>query len=236
MFYSDAPVLLVSGGKGGVGKSSVSAGIANALCAKGFRMGVLDADLTGPSQSVLFPGEMRAEGSLLVPAACGNISVCSMGYLSEDPSALVWSEDAARSLFERFLFKTEWGRLDVLVVDLPPTSGTTTRVLMEFFERASTVFVTTESQLALADCRRDVTFHRKLENNAVGIIHNMAYHECGACGARQPIGASDELDAFARDAGLPVLARLPYCDTIADGEALAEVASCIAERKEFLHA
>ena len=112
----------------------------------------------------------------------------------------------------------------------------TTRVLMEFFERASTVFVTTESQLALADCRRDVTFHRKLENNAVGIIHNMAYHECGACGARQPIGASDELDAFARDAGLPVLARLPYCDTIADGEALAEVASCIAERKEFLHA
>ena len=236
MFYSDVPILLVSGGKGGVGKSSISAGIANAFCAKGFRVGMLDADLTGPSQSVLFPGTMRAKGSLLIPAVCENISVCSMGYLSENPSALVWSEDAARSLFERFLFKTEWGCLDMLVVDLPPTSGMITRVLMEFFEYASTVFVTTGSQLALADCRRDITFHRKLENNGIGIIHNMAYHECNVCGARQAIGASCDLDAFARDVGLPILARLPYCDAIVDGGALAEVASCIAERKGFLHA
>lgn len=230
MFYSKTPVLLVSGGKGGVGKSSVSAGLANAIARLGAHVGLLDADINGPSQSFLFAGQMTAESTLLRPVRHGNVAVCSMGYLSENPSALVWSDDAARSLFSRLLFQTEWGAIDLLIIDLPPTSGVITRLLMKHIEHADTVFVTTASHLALADCRRDLTFHRRFENNALGIIHNMAYMECRECGKRMPIGEIEFLNTLSRETGIPVLARLPYDIGIADGLTLGDAAKTLAAK------
>lgn len=235
MYYDNAPVVLVSGGKGGVGKSSVSAGIVKALAHNGLHVGLLDADLTGPSQSVLFGGQMSASGDSLVPMHSGNVSVCSLGYLSESPSALVWSEDAMRSLFARFLFETAWGDIDLMVVDLPPTSGAVTRLLMERIERAGTVFVTTASDLAIADCRRDITFHRKLENNPLGIIHNMAYIKCVDCQHFQPIGTDESLNSLADEVGLSILAKLPYDDRIACGAHLDDTAVFIAEQLGVIH-
>ena len=208
-------IILVSGGKGGVGKSTISAGLAKSLAKTGLNVGLLDADVSGPSQHYLFPdAKMVAHENKLLPALIDGVYVASMGYLSESTSAIVWSDDIGRGLMSTLLNNVLWGKLDLLVVDLPPSTSPVTRILLEFIEKAWVVFVTTGSALSMADCKRDIMFHRRLETYPLGIVENLSYVLCPDCNKKLHLFDSYEVEKIAAGNGLEVLSQFPFSNTI----------------------
>lgn len=225
MLNENAKIILVSGGKGGVGKSSVCAGLARGFNSIGMATGILDADITGPSQHVLFPtSNVIANKNAISIPLIDEIAVCSMGYFSETGSSLVWMDETIRSLFYTLLYESTWPILDVLIVDLPPSSGSVTRILLEFLDATNTIFVTTSSQLALADLRRDITYHRRLGSRGLGIVNNMAFIKCDNCGAINIISNSLDVEKISIETNLPILATFPYDYKIFNGNGCKEFA------------
>lgn len=224
MLNKDVKILLVAGGKGGVGKSSISAGLASAFSMDGHSVGLLDADITGPSQSTLFPFDnVRAVGTSIEIPIFNGVAICSMGYFSERDSALVWSEETISSLFYSFLCEADWPKAELLIVDLPPTSGEVARILLDFFDCTNTVFVTTGTALSAADLRRDIAYHRRLQSHPIGIIENMAYFQCNHCNEKIYFSDNTILKDVTDETGLPLLIQLPYDRSIVKGYQLRNI-------------
>jgi ATP-binding protein involved in chromosome partitioning len=225
-------IIAVASGKGGVGKSTTSANLAIGLARMGLKVGLLDADLFGPSQPRLFGISGRPdmeEGGALKPIEKFGVKVMSIGFLVPDDAAIVWRGPMVMSALTQLLRDVAWGELDVLVVDMPPGTGDTQLTMAQNVGLAGAVIVSTPQDLALIDARRGIAMFNQVHVPIYGLFENMSYFLCPHCGERTDIfshgGAKAEaekmdvpflgeapLDASVRetsDAGLPVVAKDP---------------------------
>ena len=218
------PALVVTGGKGGVGKSTVAAGLARALSRQGVRAGLLDADLTGPSQHLLFPGEeLRSNGKRLVSSAKCGIPVASLGMLMERDTPIVFNRHTVWGTLLQLIEDVDWSACSVLVVDTPPGAGDVHTRLRDILGRQTWIVVSTGSDLATADCRRCLSLLARIEVNVLGLVENFAFDKCEHCGAERSLFERNALKQVASEAGLRLLARLPWATGVAHGKGMREL-------------
>jgi ATP-binding protein involved in chromosome partitioning len=184
-------IVAVASGKGGVGKSTVAANLALALHANGLRVGVLDADIYGPSMPRMLGISGRptasADGKILKPMENYGIKVMSIGFLVPEDTAMIWRGPMVMSALQQMLRDVDWGELDIMVVDMPPGTGDAQLTMAQQVALAGAVIVSTPQDIALIDARRGLTMFNKVNVPVLGIIENMSYFLCPHCGERTEI-------------------------------------------------
>ena len=205
-------LIAVGSGKGGVGKSTLSANLAVALARKGRRVGLVDADIYGPSQPRLLNAEgqsPQARGKQLIPVQTEyGVSMLSMGQLVEAGKAIAWRGPMAAGALTQ-LMEADWGDIDDLVIDLPPGTGDVQLTMIQKFKPAGAVIVSTPQDLALIDATRAIAFFEKADVPVLGVVENMAGYVCPHCGeASDPFGTGGA-EAEAKRLGYPFLGRIP---------------------------
>lgn len=183
-------VIAVASGKGGVGKSTVSANLALALSAEGAKAGVLDADIYGPSQPRMLGVGGRPEskdGKSLEPMNSYHVQVMSIGFLIEEDTPMIWRGPMVTQALEQLLQDTQWRDLDYLIIDLPPGTGDIQLTLAQKVPVSGAVIVTTPQDIALLDARKALKMFEKVEIPVLGIIENMSTHICSNCGHEEHI-------------------------------------------------
>jgi ATP-binding protein involved in chromosome partitioning len=205
-------VVAIGSGKGGVGKSTVAANLAAALALDGAAVGLLDADIYGPSQSKMFAVEGRRlladEQKRIIPLKNHGVKVISIANLVEDGQALTWRGPILHGTLTQLLQQTVWGELDYLVVDLPPGTGDVQLSLSQLVTLTGMVLVTTPQDVALLDVKRAYTMARKTHVPVLGVIENMSYYQLPD-GSKDPIFGEGGAEAFSRAERLPLLAQVP---------------------------
>ncbi|MEF9949659.1 MAG: Mrp/NBP35 family ATP-binding protein [Mucinivorans sp.] len=218
-----ARVVAVASGKGGVGKSTVAANLARSMAARGMKVGLLDADIYGPSQPALFhregyqPVAADDEGKMIVPALTDEgIALMSIGFFIKADDALVWRGPMATNALRQLIHQTAWGELDMLVVDLPPGTGDVHLTVVGELKVDSAIIVTTPSPLALADALRGIKMFRAENINVpiAGVVSNMAYFETSDLPGKRyyVFGEPTALQQMAAAEGIEVLAEIPLGD------------------------
>jgi ATP-binding protein involved in chromosome partitioning len=206
-------IIAVASGKGGVGKSTTACNLALGLSKLGLRVGVLDADLFGPSMPRLFgitekPG-LAPDGKGLIPITKFGVKVISIGMLVDDNSAIVWRGPMVISALNQFLRDVEWGELDVLVVDMPPGTGDVQLTMAQNVPLAGAVIVSTPQDLSLIDARRGIAMFKQVQAPLLGIVENMSYFLCPHCGGRTDVFAHGGARHEAEKQGVPFLGEIP---------------------------
>ena len=207
--------ILVMSGKGGVGKSTVAATVALFLAKRGFRVGLLDVDLHGPSVPRLLGirGGLQVEEKGVVRpfAVNGNLSVMSMEMVLGDnkDAAVIWRGPLKISAIRQFISDIEWGDLDFLVVDSPPGTGDEPLTVAHTIPDAEALIVTTPQEISLADVRKSINFCRQVDMKILGLVENMAAMTCPHCGERVTLFGSGGGAALAESTGLPLIAEVP---------------------------
>jgi len=205
-------IIAVASGKGGVGKSTVSVNLALALAATGLKVGVLDADLYGPSIPKLLGLEGKPavrDDQLFVPFEAHGLKAISIGPMLEGDQAVVWRGPMASSALRQLLRETAWGELDVLVIDLPPGTGDIQISLCQQVELSGAVIVSTPQDLALIDAKKAMDMFRRLQIPIFGLIENMSYFIAPDTGNRYDIFGHGGAKGAAEDLGLPFLGEVP---------------------------
>ncbi len=205
-------VVAVASGKGGVGKSTVATNLALALVSLGQRVGLMDADVYGPSVPLMLGIDEKArpgEGNRLVPAERHGLRVMSMGMFLGDQTPVIWRGPMVTKLITEFIRNVEWGDLDVLVLDLPPGTGDVQLTLTQQLRIDGGIVVTTPQDVALADVRRGIAMFRQMHAPVLGVIENMSFHLCPGCGARADVFGHGGGATMAREAGVPLLGEIP---------------------------
>jgi ATP-binding protein involved in chromosome partitioning len=204
-------IVAVASGKGGVGKSTVAAGMALALARRGLAVGLLDADIHGPSVPTLLGATARAglKDKRIQPVEAQGLKALSMGWMADPDRALAWRGPMASAAMAQMVSEADWGPLDLLVVDMPPGTGDVTLTLAQKVRPAGVVIVSTPQDLALIDARRALQLFRQLGTPVLGLVENMSIFCCPACGERTPIFGEGGVEAEAARLGLPLLGRLP---------------------------
>ncbi len=213
-------VLVVGSGKGGVGKSTVSSNLAVSLAQQGLRVGLLDADVHGPSAPIMFGlGGALAVNSdgKIIPARAHGVDVVSTGFLVEAQNPIIWRGPMVGKAIQQFCYDVAWGDKDVLVVDLPPGTGDVQITLMERLPIHGAVVVTTPQDVALIDAHKAVSMFQKLNIPIHGVVENMAMFQCPHCGGESHIFGDKGLDEFCRDRQTRLLGRLPLALEIRQG-------------------
>lgn len=205
-------VIAVASGKGGVGKSTTACNLALALKALGLKVGVLDADIYGPSMPKLFGihGKPRLlENRILEPMEAYGIKVMSIGFLVDEEAAMIWRGPMVMSAITQMLREVAWGDLDVLVVDMPPGTGDAQLTMAQATPLAGAVIVSTPQDLALIDARRGVSMFKRVEIPILGIIENMATFVCPHCGQASHIFGHGGARIEAQRLEVPFLGEVP---------------------------
>jgi ATP-binding protein involved in chromosome partitioning len=206
-------VVAVASGKGGVGKSTVAVNLALAWAAQGARVGILDADIYGPSQPLMLglAGQRPSspDGKHLRPLTSHGISTMSIGFLVDAEQPMVWRGPMVTQALTQLLFETQWGPLDYLVVDMPPGTGDIQLTLAQRVPVAGAVIVTTPQDIALADARKGLKMFEKVNVPVLGIIENMSVHICSNCGHSEHIFGAGGGERMAREYGVRLLGELP---------------------------
>jgi ATP-binding protein involved in chromosome partitioning len=213
-------VIAVASAKGGVGKSTVAVNLALALAEEGHRVGLLDADIYGPSLPTMLELEVPpevTEDRKLIPGRAHGLQVLSMGMLIDPEQAVIWRGPMVFSAVKQFLKDTSWEDLDYLVVDMPPGTGDAQLTLVQQTPLAGVVMVTTPQEVALADVRRGVQMFRQVEVPVLGIVENMSYFLCPDNGRRYDIFGSGGGERVARQFDLPLLAQIPIEPRLREG-------------------
>ena len=214
-------VVAVASGKGGVGKSTVSANLAHALAQDGFSVGLLDADIYGPSQQIMMGaiGEPMGDedGKIFPVEAPGGVKVMSFGYFVDADQPVIWRGPMLQKALEQFFGDVHWGELDYLVVDLPPGTGDVALTLCQNVPLAGTVIVTTPQDVALIDARKGLHMFTKLETRVLGIVENMSGYECPECGHMEHVFGTGGGARTAEELGLPLLGPVPLDPAIVIG-------------------
>ncbi|HYX45937.1 MAG TPA: Mrp/NBP35 family ATP-binding protein [Sphingomicrobium sp.] len=203
-------LIAIGSGKGGVGKSTVSANLAIALAERGKKVGLIDADVYGPSQPTLLGtyAKPAAEGEQLIPVEAHGIKFLSLGQLVSPGHALAWRGPMATGALAK-LMEADWGDSEILIVDLPPGTGDVQLSLIQRSRPAGAVIVSTPQDLSLIDARRAVDLFNKMSVPVLGVIENMASYTCPHCGeASSPFGTGGA-EGAAAEMGVPFLGRLP---------------------------
>ncbi len=205
-------IIAVASGKGGVGKSTTACNLALGFAAEGLRVGVLDADIYGPSMPKLFGIRGRPKiktGRTLIPMEGYGCKVMSIGFLVEEDTAMIWRGPMVISALNQMLREVDWGELDVLVVDMPPGTGDAQLTMSQSVPLAGAIIVSTPQDLALIDARRGVAMFQKVNVPILGVIENMSYFLCPSCGARSDIFGHGGARAEATRIGVPFLGEIP---------------------------
>ncbi|WP_437882075.1 iron-sulfur cluster carrier protein ApbC [Pseudomonas sp. LRF_L74] len=207
-------IIAVASGKGGVGKSTTAANLALALAREGARVGILDADIYGPSQGIMFG---IAEGTrpkvrdekFFVPVESHGVQVMSMAFLTDDNTPVVWRGPMVSGALIQLITQTAWDNLDYLVIDMPPGTGDIHLTLAQKVPVAGSVIVTTPQDLALLDARKGVEMFRKVNIPVLGVVENMAVHICSNCGHAEHLFGEGGGAKLAGQYGVDLLASLP---------------------------
>ena len=205
-------IIAVASGKGGVGKSTTAANLALALAAEGARVGVLDADIYGPSQPMMLGISRRPEsedGQTMEPLENHGIQVMSIGFLVNQDEAMIWRGPMATQALEQLLRQTNWDDLDYLIVDMPPGTGDIQLTLSQRVPMTGAVIVTTPQDIALIDARKAVTMFEKVGVPILGVVENMAVHVCSHCGHAEHIFGEGGGKRYAQEKGIDYLGALP---------------------------
>ncbi len=207
-------IVAVASGKGGVGKSTTTVNMALAMATAGFKVGVLDADIYGPSQGLMLG---VAEGShpetmdekWFVPIQAHGVSVMSMAFLVDANTPMVWRGPMAAGALQQMLLQTNWGELDYLFVDMPPGTGDIQLTLCQKAQVSGAVIVTTPQDLALLDARKGIEMFNKVNVPVLGVVENMSTHVCSQCNHEEAIFGAGGGAALAKEYGTQLLASLP---------------------------
>jgi ATP-binding protein involved in chromosome partitioning len=205
-------IIAVASGKGGVGKSTTAINLALGLRDLGLKVGVLDADIYGPSLPKLLAIKERPQtlgGTRLKPISSYGLTVMSIGFLIEEETPMIWRGPMVMSAITQMLREVAWGELDVLVVDMPPGTGDAQLTMAQATPLAGVVIVSTPQDLALIDARRGVTMFRRVEVPILGIVENMATFVCPHCGNASPIFGHGGARHEAERLGVPFLGEVP---------------------------
>jgi len=205
-------VIAVASGKGGVGKSTVSSNLAVALAARGRKVGLLDADVYGPSQPRMLGVSGRPsspDGTIILPLRNHGVTVMSLGLMVEEDEAVVWRGPMLIGALQQMLNQVQWGALDVLLVDLPPGTGDVQMSLCQKADVAGAVIVSTPQDIALIDARKGIDMFQKMGTPILGLVENMASFVCDSCGkVHHPFG-NGGARAEADKLGVPFLGEIP---------------------------
>ena len=205
-------IIAVASGKGGVGKSTVAANLALALVAEGAVVGVLDADIYGPSQPRMFGLSGRPEspdGQSIEPMVNHGVQLMSIGFLVEEDTPMIWRGPMVTQALTQLLNNTRWRDLDYLVIDLPPGTGDIQLTLCQRVPVAGALIVTTPQDIALLDAKKGLKMFEKVEVPVLGIIENMATHICSSCGHEEHVFGEGGGEKMARQYHVPLLGSLP---------------------------
>jgi ATP-binding protein involved in chromosome partitioning len=205
-------IIAIASGKGGVGKSTVSANLAVALAQKGLKVGLLDADAYGPSQPRMFGVNSRPaspDGETIIPLHKHGVTLISLGLMMPEDEALIWRGPMLMSALEQMVKQVQWGELDVLLVDLPPGTGDVQLTLSQKFHIAGAVVVSTPQDIALIDARRGIDMFKQMSVPLFGIVENMASFVCDGCGKEHHPFGSGGAKAEAEKLGAPFLGEVP---------------------------
>jgi ATP-binding protein involved in chromosome partitioning len=205
-------IVAVASGKGGVGKSTTAANLALALAAEGAKVGLLDADIYGPSQPMMMGIHGRPEsedGKTMEPMENHGVQVMSIGFLVDQDEAMIWRGPMATQALEQLLRQTHWKDLDYLIVDMPPGTGDIQLTLSQRVPMTGAVIVTTPQDIALLDAKKGIKMFEKVGVPILGLVENMAVHVCTNCGHVEHIFGEDGGKRYAADKGIDYLGALP---------------------------
>ena len=205
-------IIAVASGKGGVGKSTTAVNLALALASEGANVGILDADIYGPSQPMMMGIEGRPEsvdGQTMEPMENYGVQVISIGFLIDKDEAMIWRGPMATQALEQLLRQTNWKDLDYLIVDMPPGTGDIQLTLSQRVPMTGAVIVTTPQDIALLDARKGIKMFEKVGVPILGIVENMAAHVCSNCGHVEHIFGADGGKNMAAEYGMDYLGALP---------------------------
>ncbi|MDG1375871.1 MAG: Mrp/NBP35 family ATP-binding protein [Yoonia sp.] len=222
-------ILAIGSGKGGVGKSTVSSNLAVALAREGRRVGLLDADIYGPSQPRMMGVSKRPaspDGKTIIPLHAHGVTMMSIGLMMDPDKAIVWRGPMLMGALQQMLGQVEWGELDVLIVDLPPGTGDVQLTLCQKTELTGAIVVSTPQDVALLDARKAVDMFNTLKTPVLGMIENMSTFVCPECGHEAHIFGHGGVKADAERLGIPFLGALPIdLDTRLAGDAGTPIAA-----------
>jgi ATP-binding protein involved in chromosome partitioning len=213
-------VIAVASGKGGVGKSTVAVNLALAMHGLGWRVGLMDADVYGPSVAMMVgtAGPVRVTPERrIIPLERFGIRYVSMALFINDETPVIWRGPMVTKLEVEFLFNVEWGELDCLVLDLPPGTGDAQLTITQRVELTGGVIVTTPQEIALLDVRRGVAMFNEVNVPVLGVVENMSYHLCPKCGRRHEIFSHGGGARLASELGVPFLGELPLVRELREG-------------------
>ena len=205
-------IIVVASGKGGVGKSTVSANLALALQAEGAKVGVMDADIYGPSQPTMLGVHGKPaspDGKSILPMQAHGMPVMSIGFLVEEDTPMIWRGPMVTQAMMQLLTDTRWEQLDYLIVDLPPGTGDIQLTLSQKVPVAGAVIVTTPQDIALLDARKALKMFEKVDVPVLGVVENMATHVCSNCGHEEHIFGEGGGERMSTQYGVPYLGSLP---------------------------
>lgn len=216
--------IAVASGKGGVGKSTVAANLAVALAKDGAKVGLLDADIYGPSQPLMFglagekPEARPVDGhAMMIPLEAHGVKVMSIGFLVDPNTAVIWRGPMAAGALKQFMTDVLWDELDYLIFDLPPGTGDIQLTLVQSLPLTGAVIVSTPQDVALADVRKSVRMFERVNVPVLGVVENMSYFVCPACRHREEIFSFGGAQKSAAEFGVPFLGALPIQTSVRVG-------------------
>lgn len=222
-------ILAIGSGKGGVGKSTVSANLAVAMARQGWKVGLLDADIYGPSQPQMLGVHRQPaspDGKVILPLEAHGIRFMSIGNMLPDGQAVIWRGPMLMGALQQLLMQVRWGDLDVLIVDMPPGTGDIQLTLCTHFDVTGAIVVSTPQDMALIDAKKALSAFSELKTEVIGLIENMSVYVCENCGHEAHLFGHGGVAREARRLGLPLLAELPLAlDVMRAGEEGTPVAA-----------
>lgn len=234
-------VIAIGSGKGGVGKSTIAVGLAQALLAEGAKVGLLDADIYGPSIPTMlgiFDKPTSPDGKSMDPIDVAGLKTISIGYLTEPDTPMIWRGPIVTNTLKQLLFETNWGELDFLVVDLPPGTGDTQLTLAQNIPVSASIVVTTPQNVAVADAQKAIRMFERVNIHVLGIVENMSAYCCPNCGHSLAIFSEGGGEYLASKYDNELLGKIPLdpriCKALDEGLSLHQQVTDQFEKFQIL--